>query len=166
MDLGATICLPKNPRCSICPVMKFCKARENGTLGVRPVKKPKKTLPQYIHAAAVVIQRGKVLLVQRPSKGLLGGLWEFPNGRVDRDPARGLGKAIKSAYGLGVRLKRGADPVVVVEHTYSHFHVTVHAYPCELIAGVINGNFRWVLLKELKNYPMGKIDRQVSQKIK
>ena len=84
MDLGATICLPKNPRCLLCPLMKICEARKNGTQDVRPVLKPKKASPHYIHAAAVIINRGRVLLAQRPPDGLLGGMWEFPNGKSQR----------------------------------------------------------------------------------
>ncbi|MEP6896417.1 MAG: A/G-specific adenine glycosylase, partial [Chloroflexota bacterium] len=96
MDLGAMICVPKNPRCLICPVMKDCQARANGTQNIRPVKKLKKAVPHYIHAAAVIVKRGKVLLGQRPSTGLLGGMWEFPNGRVERDPAKELTKVLKA----------------------------------------------------------------------
>jgi A/G-specific adenine glycosylase len=88
MDLGAMICVPKNPRCLICPAMELCKARQAGTQEQRPVLKPKRAVPHYVHAAGVIIRRGRVLLAQRPSKGLLGGMWEFPNGRVNGDPSR------------------------------------------------------------------------------
>src|SRR6185369_7438366 len=47
MDLGATICLPKNPRCLFCPLMEICQARQNGTQDLRPVLKAKKQVPQY-----------------------------------------------------------------------------------------------------------------------
>ena len=70
--------------------MEICKARKNGTQDLRPVLKPKKAVPLYIHAAAVILQRGRVLLAQRPADGLLGGMWEFPNGRVNADPAKEL----------------------------------------------------------------------------
>jgi len=90
MDLGAMICTPKNARCSICPLMKICKARKNGKQEQRPVMKPKKQTPHYLCVSAVLIQRGRVLLAQRPSKGLLGGMWEFPNGRINKNPSREL----------------------------------------------------------------------------
>ena len=89
MDLGATICLPRNPRCLICPLMELCAARKAGTQELRPVLKPKKERPHVVHAAAVIIKRGRVLLAKRPSKGLLGGMWEFPNAAVTGDPAKG-----------------------------------------------------------------------------
>src|SRR5512139_3105433 len=106
MDLGAMICVPKNPRCLICPVMQFCQARQKGVQDQRPAKTPKKNVPRYVHAAAVIVQRGRVLLAQRPSQGLLGGMWEFPNGRVDGDPARELAKALKTGYNLRLRAIR------------------------------------------------------------
>ena len=170
MDLGATICIPKNPRCLICPVMKLCKARQNGTQNLRPVKMPKKDVPHYVHAAGVIIQRGRVLLAQRPSEGLLGGMWEFPNGRVDGDPAAGLPNALKMGYNIKLRLKPGPttrkkESLGIVEHGYSHFSVTVHVFPCELISISRETNLKWVSLNKLDDYPMGKIDRQIAKMI-
>jgi A/G-specific adenine glycosylase len=170
MDLGAMICVPKNPRCLICPVMKLCKARQNGTQEQRPVMKPKKDVPHYVQVAGVIIKRGRVLLVQRPSKGLLGGMWEFPNGRVSGDPAKGLAKALKTGYKLRLRVKRGANienkkGLGVVQHAYSHFTVTVYPFECELLSMSKDKNLKWVSMKELDDYPMGKIDRQIAHRI-
>jgi len=165
MDLGAMICLPKNPRCLICPAMKVCKARANGTQILRPVKKPKKVVPHYVHAAAVIVKRGRVLLAQRLRGGLLGGMWEFPNGRVNLNPVGELRKVIKSGYNLRLRMKRDTRPFAIVEHAYSHFKVTVHAFRCELLSASKPEAMRWVLLKDLNKFPMGKTDRQVSKLI-
>lgn len=159
MDLGATICVPKKPRCLLCPLMALCKARQNGTQAQRPVKKPRKSTPQYVHAVGIVIRRGKVLLAQRSSKGLLGGMWEFPNGRVDGDPAKGLAQALKAGYGLRVRRK---ERLGVVRHAYTHFKVTAHAYRCELMGPSGTRGLRWVSVGDLEKYPMGKVDRQIA----
>jgi A/G-specific adenine glycosylase len=168
MDLGATICVPKNPRCLICPIMELCKARENGTQDQRPVMKPKKEVPHYVHAAGVVIERKKVLLAQRPSQGLLGGMWEFPNGRVEGDPAKGLSDALKTGYRLRLRMQRGNkiqknEALGIVQHAYTHFKVTVHVFRCELNSIPAGTNLKWVPLKDLDNFPMGKIDRQIAK---
>ncbi len=162
MDLGATICLPKNPRCLTCPLMKLCKARELGIQEKRPVLKPKKSTPHYVQAAAVVVKQGRVLLAKRQSKGLLGGMWEFPNGRVGGDPAKELSKAIQTVYRLKVRRK---DALGIVQHAYTHFKVTVHAFRCELISISKNENIKWVKVMDLEEYPMGKVDRQIAQKL-
>jgi len=162
MDLGAMICVPKNPRCFICPAMKECKARANGTQAVRPVKKLKKAVPQYVHAAGVLIKKQKVLLAQRPTTGLLGGMWEFPNGRVDQNPAKELTKVLRAGYSLKVQKK---EAMVVVQHTYTHFKVTVHVFRCDLISILKMKSLKWVSLDELGEYPMGKVDRQIAKHI-
>jgi A/G-specific adenine glycosylase len=179
MDLGATICVPKNPRCLICPVMKLCKARQNGTQNQRPVMKPKKEVPHYIHAAGVIVRRivadpaegggnpphEEVLLSERPSNGLLGGMWEFPNGRVEGDPAKELANALKTGYKLQLKKTRRKEALGVVQHGYTHFKVTVYVFSCDLISKPESANLKWVPRKDLDEYPMGKIDRQIAELI-
>jgi A/G-specific adenine glycosylase len=176
MDLGSMICLPRNPRCLLCPLMYICKACQNGTQELRPVKRPRKDVPQYVHATAIIVRRivpnaspkganpphEKVLLAQRPATGLLGGMWEFPNGRVNQNPARELAKVLKSGYSLRLRVKRKV-PLGVFHHAYTHFKVTVHAFVCELTSeNSTTKNLKWVKLRDLDQYPMGKIDRQIA----
>jgi len=162
MDLGATICLPRNPRCLLCPLMEICQARQNGTQELRPVLKPKKNTPHYVQVAGVIVKRGRVLLAKRPADGLLGGMWEFPNGRVADDPARELAKALNAAYRLEVRRK---DALGIVRHAYTHFKVTVHAFRAELISIPKDKTLKWVHINELEDYPMGKVDRQIANRI-
>jgi A/G-specific adenine glycosylase len=165
MDLGAIVCLPKNPRCEICPLARECKAKTRGVQHLRPVKTAKKAVPHYIHAAAVIVAQivnlRYVLLAKRPSKGLLAGMWEFPNARIVGDPAAGLASALKAGYSLTVRMKRDVPPLAAVDHAYSHFSVTVHAFRCENV-GAVNNNLRWVPVKSLDQYPMGKVDRRIA----
>jgi len=162
MDLGATICLPKNPRCLICPLMENCQSRANGTQEQRPVLKPRKETPQVVHAAGVIVRDDMVLLAKRPSKGLLGGMWEFPNGQVEGDSAEGLESALETGYRL--KVQKG-EALGIVKHAYTHFRVTVHAYRCKLVSIPENESLKWVKLKELEEYPMGKVDRQIARKL-
>lgn len=165
MDLGAMICLPKNPRCLLCPAMNSCQARARGTQALRPVKKPKKAVPHHVHAAAVVVRNGRVLLAKRPETGLLAGMWEFPNGRVDvgQNPAQALRKLIQSGYSLTLRAKRKVEPMGTFQHAYTHFKVTVHAFESELVSKSLSKNLKWIPVKTLPEYPMGKIDRQIAE---
>ena len=162
MDLGATICLPKNPRCLICPLIEFCQSRANGAQERRPVLKPKKEVPQVVHAAGVIIKNDEVLLAKRPMKGLLGGMWEFPNGLVDGDPTEGLASALETGYRLSVQ---NGETLGIVKHAYTHFRVTVYAYRCDLVSISKNESMKWVKLKELDDYPMGKVDRQIARMV-
>ena len=98
-------------------------------------------------------------------------MWEFPNGRVipqgddKTDPAKVLAKTLKIGYNLRLRVKRNVDPLGVFYHAYSHFKVTVHAFECELSADVVGKSLKWVSLNDLGEYPMGKVDRQIAQRL-
>jgi A/G-specific adenine glycosylase len=163
MDLGAMICIPKVPRCSICPIRVHCIAYKNRVQAFRPILKQKRSMPRFVQVSAVVIKNGKALLCQRPSKGLLGGMWEFPNGRVNGDPAHELNKTLKSGYGLRVQKR---EAMGIVQHSYTHFKVTVYIFRCGLISILGKRNLKWVAVNQLEKYPMGKIDRQIANLIK
>ena len=87
MDLGATICTPKNPACGICPWREPCQARIAGTATELPKKTPKKKTP--IRLGYVYVARredGAWLLETRPEKGLLGGMLAFPTSDWSDEP--------------------------------------------------------------------------------
>jgi hypothetical protein len=77
-----------------------------------------------------------------------------------------LAEALKTGYNLRLRMNRGrihgVQHLGVVEHGYSHFSVSVYVYHCELASKEIGENLKWVSLKKLDAYPMGKIDRQIA----
>ena len=78
MDLGATICTPKNPACILCPLTGLCAARTFGDMDQFPVKLAKATKPTRRGAAFVALAGNSVLLRRRAPEGLLGGMTEFP----------------------------------------------------------------------------------------
>lgn len=80
MDLGATVCTPKSPKCLLCPVCEFCEGRRAGAPESLPVKAPKKKRPER-RAAVFWLENnaGEVLLRRRAESGLLGGMMEFPS---------------------------------------------------------------------------------------
>lgn len=83
MDLGATICTPRRPRCLLCPVRSLCRAHADGDPERLPVKPAKRAKPQRYGTIFVLVRSrpsAEVLLVRRPDKGLLGGMRAFPTG--------------------------------------------------------------------------------------
>jgi A/G-specific adenine glycosylase len=80
MDLGATICTPRKPRCMLCPLERICMARKAGVAELLPARQPKADRPVR-RAVMFWIRRadGAVLMRRRPESGLLGGLMEFPS---------------------------------------------------------------------------------------
>ena len=168
MDLGASICLPRNPTCLLCPLSKLCKARSAGIQEQRPVLKPRAKVPHYTVTAAVLQRGGKILLAKRPSKGLLGGMWEFPGGKVEK------GETLKACLRREIEEETGAEIQVgeasgVYQHAYTHFSLTLHAFLCELKDGeprpLQAAELAWVTPSELGNYPMGKVDRQIARRL-
>jgi len=132
MDLGAMICVPKDPQCLECPLCDLCKAWSVGKPQRFPSKTMKKRIPHIIATSAVIRRNGKVLLRQRPPRGLLGGLWEFPNWPIDREKnlKRYLKNKVKNDLGLKVKCK---EPLGTFKQTYSHFKLTLTVYRCEAI---------------------------------
>ena len=164
MDIGATICLPKNPDCEICPVKNICEAWKKNLQERLPVIKRKPKPPTLIKAAAVVKEGRKVLIIQRQSKGLLGGMWEFPSAEVKGNPSVELSSVINSTYKLKVTSTKHLD---TINHAYTHFKLTEFVFLCTLKkeAKLLPG-FRWISIDGLSNYPMGKVDRWIANKIK
>jgi A/G-specific adenine glycosylase len=108
------------------------------------------------------------LLAKRPSKGLLGGMWEFPGGKVEASESLEgcLAREIREELAVDIQV---GEPSGVYEHAYSHFSITLHAFMCELVDGepqpIQAAELAWVPLDELKHYPMGKVDRQIARSL-
>lgn len=168
MELGACICLPRQPLCSSCPVQAFCLAYRNGTTSERPVKPGKPAIPHLQVTAAVIWQEGKVLLAKRPASGLLGGMWEFPGGKIQPGETRQQALAREIVEELDTEVLVG-EQIGVFKHAYTHYKVTLYAYHCRLYGkqpvALEAQEIRWITPAELEHYPMGKIDRMISQKI-
>ncbi len=163
MDLGRTICVPRNPNCTQCPVQEFCLAYKNKTTHLRPVKKAKAKIPNVYAAAAVIRDKqGRLLIVQRPLEGLLGGLWMLPQFRCEADEKfqENLTKNFQKDFGaeiiVGEEMARASQPL-------THFHLQLFAYACEISSGKIQSKLKFVRATwaELDNYSFGKADREI-----
>ncbi len=134
MDLGATICTPRNPLCALCPVQNSCKSYSLGTMLSFPVKAPKKEKP-YRKGAAFVLRRpdGAVWLRKRPDKGLLAGMSEVPTtywtARIDGATGSEAGP-IKADW-----ISKGT-----INHTFTHFHLELEVW---LATGPSPDNHGW-----------------------
>lgn len=97
MELGATVCTPTSPNCSECPLLKGCQGFALGTPLSFPVKRIKEKVTEAIRPTLVLLRNGEVLLKKRPSKGLLGNLWEFPGEEIllERQKVRGENFALE-----------------------------------------------------------------------
>ena len=134
MELGATVCTPRSPRCGACPVRVFCAAYAAGTQNERPAPKKAKPLPHEDTAVPVIQRAGEVLLVRRRVDARLGGMWAFPQA-IRRDGESVAAAAARAAReGLGIEV-RADEPVAVVQHTFTHVRATYHAIRCTAAPG-------------------------------
>jgi len=157
MDLGSSICTPRTPRCTECPVARQCLALRNGTVGLRPARRRRPTLPHHDVGAALVWRGRRLLIARRPNQGLLGGLWEFPGGKLEagETPAQAARREVREELGVEAEVVGLAD---TVRHAYSHFRITLHLFHARWVAGgppagrTPVGSPRWVLPAELGRY--------------
>ncbi len=168
MDLGATICTPRAPACSTCPVSRLCAALRLGVQLERPVRPARRARPERVYAAGVVRKAGRVLVGQRAAEALLGGLWAFPAAECQPglEQGDGLRQALRAEWGIEVAL---GPRVQTLHHGFTHFVLTLHGFEGQWRSGRVKrgpGPRRWASLAELDSYPMGKTDRQISKALK
>jgi len=169
MDLGATICKAKNPDCARCPVADLCQARLYDLQNVLPITRKAPAIPRRQAAASVIRNsKGMLLVVQRPASGLLASLWKLPGGfnKTDKDAENSLRRSVKEELGISIKVGKH---LASVNHTYTHFHITLHAYECRLLKGTPRSigcqNWRWASLTDLQKLPLSKIDRMILAEI-
>jgi A/G-specific adenine glycosylase len=164
MELGALVCLPRNPACGHCPLRETCLAFHRGDPEKLPVKTPRRKIPHYQVTAAVIRKGKKILITRRPEKGLLGGLWEFPGGK--QKPGESLEECLRREIEeeLGIEISVG-EPFMQVNHAYSHFKITLHPFFCRHLNGRIQKigvtDYRWVTSGELSEYAFPRADQRV-----
>lgn len=114
MDLGATVCTPKNPKCDACPWVSACLARKLGIAAALPKKTPKKPRPiRYGTVYLAQKQNGDWLLERRPEKGLLGGMMGWPGNEWAESPSTPQPPLEANWFTLNTE----------VRHTFTHFHL-------------------------------------------
>jgi A/G-specific adenine glycosylase len=159
MDLGATICTPKKPACSLCPLNEGCAARQRGDQESFPRKAAKKS-GELRRGAAFVVTRGDELLVRsRPEKGLLGGMTEVPGS--DWRAAQEDEIALKQAPQVS-GVSRWHRKVGVVSHVFTHFPLELVVYTAHVPARTrAPKGMRWVLIATLAGEALPNVMRKV-----
>jgi A/G-specific adenine glycosylase len=163
MELGATVCRPQNPRCSMCPLQSFCCAYQSHEVVKYPKRLKSKPIPEYQIAVGVVHKDNRYLITQRNPKGLLGGLWEFPGGKVRgrEGPENACVREIMEEVNLRVEIE---CYVTRVKHAYTHFRIIVDVFLCSYISGNVKLNgpvdYRWITLDDIDRYPFPKANRK------
>lgn len=164
MDLGRDICMPRNPNCLHCPVNQMCQARQAGDMEAYPVKPSRKLIPHYHIVVGLIRKDQQILIQRRPEKGLLGGLWEFPGGKIDTGETgeMALLREVREETGLDVAL---GEKIGTIQHAYTHFKITLSAWFCDWIEGEAQTHAasenQWIRMNELKQFALPKANLKI-----
>lgn len=170
MDLGATLCTPKNPACLLCPWRVYCLAHQTDMQNEIPVSETRTPIPhKQIGVAVIWNEQGQILIDRRPQQGLLGGLWEFPGGKIEPGETVEACIAREIQEEIGIEIAVG-DRLITIDHTYTHFRVTLNVYHCRYVSGepqpIECDEVRWVEVAELDQFPFPKANVQIIEAIR
>lgn len=143
MELGATVCGPnRKPECERCPCACICRGFMNGRAEALPVKSPKKERRQEDRTVFILSCGGKYALERRPEKGLLGGLWQFPNvtGKLD------TGEALKAVEEMGLTPKE-LSREIYRKHVFTHIQWNMKGVYLEVSEAA--GAFQWLTAQQI-----------------
>lgn len=156
MELGALVCTPRSPDCTTCPLAGDCMSFDRGQTDEFPFRIKKKKVPVHHIAVGIVRKNGRVLITRRKLDGLLGGLWEFPGGKVENGepPDQACVRELREETGIKVEPQAF---LTRINHAYTHFKIEMDVFYCNYISGqvTLNGpiDHKWVKIKKLHQYP-------------
>jgi len=163
MDLGATLCTPKNPACTLCPWNDACAAHARGDAETFPRRMPKRE-GELRRGAAFVARRadGYVLVRNRPAKGLLGGMTEVPTTEWSKDFAESEALAAAPRFASAKKRIAWRRSAGVVRHVFTHFPLELSVHVADLPARTkAPAGTRWAPIAELAGEALPSLMRKV-----
>ena len=162
MEIGALLCVPKNPLCNKCPLSNNCKAFKNGNPELYPTKIKRLPKPHFTVVTAIIWRKEKFYIQKRSEKKMLGGLWEFPGGKVEK------GESLKNALIREIEEECHFTPNIIkkatsIVHAYSHFSITMHCYHCREKEKKIldQSSSNWITVNEIPKYSFPKANHKI-----
>mgnify|MGYP001193516762 CR=1 FL=1 len=164
MDLGRFICKPKKPLCNECPIKTKCLSFINNTTQCYPVRINKKRKPHYEVVVGIIWKNDKILISKRKQGGLLGGLWEFPGGKMQNNETKEecIRREVKEELNININPYQYINSI---NHAYSHFSISMHAFHCHFISGsakaVTCDKFMWTKVDNIVKLPFPKANHKI-----
>lgn len=166
MDLGATVCRPRDPDCTACPVRAHCCAYQSNQVDRFPQTPARKTIESADHVCVVVRRSKQVLITQRPEIGPWAKLWEFP--RCERQAGENWPAAARRVLCMvGCEPPKTLAERLTIKHTVMHYRVTLKCFEGRLQrkTRLTCERSRWVTVSDLQNYPFSTPQRKIVRSI-
>tara|TARA_Y100000758_G_C15821745_1_gene338540 strand:+ start:58 stop:579 length:522 start_codon:yes stop_codon:yes gene_type:complete len=155
MDLGREICIPRKPKCIICPINFTCKAYNSKQINLYPPKSITIKKPIYDVAVGLIWKKSKILISKRNKDKLLGGLWELPGGKKNKKEnlKECLNRELLEELNIHVEIKK---KIGQIKHSYSHFNINITGYICDYKKGTVKAiaseKFQWINFQDISNF--------------
>lgn len=163
MDLGSSICRSNQAHCHECPITDYCGAILTGIPEAYPKRSIKKRSPQYNVVTGVIWKEDKFLILLRENKKHLGGLWEFPGGKIKtrENQIEALSRKIMDECGLNVTIE---STIGSFKHVYTHFSIRMTSFHCSVKNGTrVNSKqkYQWINPSQIKQYAFPKANHKI-----
>lgn len=168
MELGATICTPRNPRCNLCPLQRSCSSFLSNRTEDFPIVSKKPAIPHHDIVVGVIRRKNQVLVAKRPEMAMLGGLWEFPGGKSENNETleESLHRELHEELGLRVAI---GEPLPVIRHAYTHFRISLHGFWCSISSGSPSPHsateLRWADIRTLAKLAFPRANRKLTNAV-
>jgi A/G-specific adenine glycosylase len=160
MELGAVICVPRQPRCEVCPLARLCVGRERGIAPQLPITGRRAT-PILRRVAMFVVRRGeRVLVRQRPGSGVNAHFWELPQVELQNE-SPDLAREARAALGVEPAGKR---PLCELAHSVTRHRFRIEVFTGERTRRLAGG--RWFSPTQLRQAAFAGADRKVLTRLK
>ncbi|NNC23875.1 A/G-specific adenine glycosylase [Salinisphaera sp. USBA-960] len=149
MDLGATVCVRRNPRCDVCPLADGCQALAHGVQNAIPAPRKKRRKPvRTTHMALIVNEAGHILFEKRPPAGIWGGLWSLPEIPEASDVAAFCRQQLGIESSVDARLP-------AFRHVFTHFELDIHIIKLQATRAtrIMEADMDWFDTAELPGVP-------------
>ena len=175
MELGATICTPRAPKCLVCPVAKFCRARKLGIQELIPEKRKKRTTVEVTLVVAVMADaRGQCILLPPPKNGvgkaadddiptLVSKMWHFPTLSAGKNPGAELKRYVHKNIAPGRRLPLRFAALGKIRHTVTYRAIRVFPFRVEFAKLPSMQGAKTILLQDFSNLPVSNLTRKVAR---
>jgi A/G-specific adenine glycosylase len=164
MELGQTVCLPRSPRCTICPLRQWCRAFKSSKPETYPQPRPRRQVEQWHMATAVLYKNQQVMLIRGLDEGLLGDLWNFPSalGQSSGQALAAVKKKLRSLLGVTPFLNK---PEHQLRHNITYRSIQIHVYKGLFDGRTPKGGFRWFQLRSVERAAVSQLARKIARKL-